>query len=203
MDRLVFRLYKDIKNFDTITANHCYRVGDLAYEIAVKNNLNKEWSSLIRDAGYLHDYGKIRVGRKIVCSTSRYLTEEERKIMDMHPYWGYESLKNNGIDDRIAKIVLMHHGDKPYVNDIVHKKDVCYPNLEKAMYIMVIADIYDATRFNRTYRSGMDFDSSMAIICQNEHNFNVRDYFKVVNKFREIVNRREDTIHGKGCNNSQ
>ena len=74
---------------DDDTGEHCYRVGALAKELAMKKGMDPEMCTLIDLSARLHDIGKLRVPDSILLKPGRF-TPDERAIMEKHCEHGWE-----------------------------------------------------------------------------------------------------------------
>ena len=83
----------------------------------------------------------------------------------MHAYYGYLKLRELGYSERIAQIVMLHHG-KDRVPDFsnIH---LC-TGVEEVYQILMEADIYDAVTSNRPYRVAMSRESALNIVAKAE-----------------------------------
>ncbi|MGC8943928.1 MAG: HD-GYP domain-containing protein [Caldisericia bacterium] len=61
----------------------------------------------VKFAGLLHDIGKIELPLEILNKPGK-LTSNEYEIVKLHPYYGYEILKNIRFPWPIAKVVYQH-----------------------------------------------------------------------------------------------
>lgn len=137
-----------IRNLDDATYVHSMNVALICNLFAHWLKYSKEDTEALTLAGLLHDIGKMLIPLEIIKKPAK-LTEEEYRIIQEHPTLGYNILKNQNIDPRIAKAALLHHercDGKGYpmglgLNDI-----------EPFAKIVAIADVYDALTANRVYR---------------------------------------------------
>lgn len=115
-------------------------------------------------AAELHDIGKYYIP-EYVLDAARPLLPTERCVVDMHAYYGYLKLRELGYSERIAQIVMLHHG-KDRVPDFsnVH---LC-TGVEEVYQILMVADIYDAVTSNRPYRVAMSRENALNIVEKAE-----------------------------------
>jgi len=99
-------------------------------------------------AGLLHDIGKMMIPLDILKKPGK-LTTDEYRIIQEHPTLGYNLLKDQNVDRRIALAALQHHercDGKGYPSGLR------LSDIEPFAKIVAIADVYDALTANRVYR---------------------------------------------------
>ena len=93
---------------EAATEGHSKRVTAFTIAIARALSLSKEEISVIARGAFLHDIGKMAVADKILRKPGS-LTEEERHVMQEHPFRGYEMLKQIPFLSGAIEIVYAHH----------------------------------------------------------------------------------------------
>lgn len=134
---------------------------------ALPEELKKEVNLIdLQEAAMLHDYGKVLIPEKILNKTGK-LTENEKKIMNLHSELGYELLKKQGVNENVLNLVKYHHqtptGDGyPKINN----------NFEytTTSQILSTADKYTALREQRSYKDAMNKDEALNIIEKDVDN---------------------------------
>ena len=64
------------------------------------------------------DIGKTLINEYMFRKAESF-SEIERELMNLHPYLGYKILLENQVPDKIAEVVLFHHGrDAPHLTPI-------------------------------------------------------------------------------------
>jgi putative two-component system response regulator len=165
---LVWRLGNAAEFRSNETNHHVVRVGHYSKIIAEKLGMEKDFIDLIFLASPLHDLGKITIPESIVLKNGP-LTYEEWKIMKTHSRNGQEMLNTKTFAQAPTGRVL---------NEILHKEgntfldmaaDIAgahheqwngsgYPHGKRqeeiplSARIVIISDVYDALRSNRTFR---------------------------------------------------
>jgi len=137
-----------IRHLDDATYVHSMNVALICNLFAHWLKYNKEDTEALTLAGLLHDIGKMLVPMEIIKKPAK-LTKEEYRIIQKHPILGYNILKDQDIDPRIARAALLHHercDGKGY--PMKFKSD----NIDPFSKIVAIADVYDALTANRVYR---------------------------------------------------
>ena len=114
----------------------------------------------LQQAAMLHDYGKVLIPKEIL-NKNGALTQEERKIMELHAEFGYELLKQQGINERVLNLIKYHH-QKPDGSG--------YPKINNhfeyniSIQILEAADMYSALTENRTYHKAYSKEDALEII---------------------------------------
>jgi len=93
---------------DSETEGHSHGVMDFAVKLAKEMGLNDEEIQIISRGALLHDIGKIGIPNAILLKQDA-LTEDEQKIMNQHPTFGYEMLKEISYLQPAAAAVYSHH----------------------------------------------------------------------------------------------
>ena len=90
---------------------HCRRVGLLSIDLGFENGLPEDDIRVLGYAGMLHDVGKAKISLNTLNNTSP-LQKEQRRIVEMHPSWGYEMLRDFS-NEVVRLAVLGHHRYQP------------------------------------------------------------------------------------------
>ena len=160
-----------LQSLDSITLNHSIRLQELArsYEKYAKIDNN-----LLSSSALVHDIGKLFISSKIL-DKPFVLTDLEREIINLHPYFSYRILKDDDVDDRVCSIALYHHGlNPPMLNQEEEKQNG--DELINAAFadkildyseIIRVLDMYEALTSDRPYRRGFLPEESIDIIRQD------------------------------------
>lgn len=156
---------------DSMSYNHCVRSSEIAREIESKFDLG---SNLLSKAALVHDVGKIYVSSKILGKPDQ-LDFLERKIIDLHPYIGYQILRQCGVNEKICTITLYHHGVKPpMLSDIKIKMD---DEIKHYALMLHTIDAFEALTTDRSYRRGYTQAKAVEIMDKESmHDKNVLDF---------------------------
>lgn len=137
-----------IRHLDDATYVHSMNVALICNLFAHWLKYSKEDTEALTLAGLLHDIGKMLIPTEIIKKPAR-LTDDEYRTIQEHPVLGYNILKNQKIDPRIALAALQHHercDGKGYPGKLKSN------DIEPFAKIVAIADVYDALTANRVYR---------------------------------------------------
>lgn len=127
--------------------------------VAMINGLMAKWLKLSKTdserlilAGLLHDIGKIKIPIPILDKPD-VLTEEEFRIIKLHPLFSVDLLKDAGLgDEEICAAVRGHHEK---MNGAGYPDGLVGSQLSLFTKITTISDIYDAMVAKRTYKEAV------------------------------------------------
>ena len=108
LEETVQTLASTVEKRDPYIAGHQQRVDVLACAIGKKLGLTKERIDGLHIAALLHDIGMIALPSEYLTKPSQ-LSIEEKDIMDCHPEFGYQILRNIQFPWPVAEIVYQHH----------------------------------------------------------------------------------------------
>lgn len=114
----------------------------------------------LQQAAMLHDYGKVLIPKEIL-NKEGALTPEEKKIMELHSEFGYELLKQQGVNEHVLNLIKYHH-QKPDGSG--------YPVADNSFeysisaQILEAADMYSALTEERTYHKACTKNEALNII---------------------------------------
>jgi putative two-component system response regulator len=148
---------------DDDTGEHCYRVGALAKELALKKGMDEEMCNLIDLSARLHDIGKLRVPDSILLKPGKFTTEE-RAIMQEHCSHGWELIGEGGLAQLfVAQEIALNHHERWDGNG--------YPNrrsgnmIPLAARITSLVDVFDALTHRRCYKEAWTLEDAMREIA--------------------------------------
>lgn len=127
---------------------HSKRVSGLCEKLAKAYGLESEQVAQARNAGLMHDIGKIGVNEEILNKEGK-LTDEELKEVQRHSEIGYRILSSVNELSEIAEHILMHH-ERP--DGTGYPKGLSNDEVSSIAKIINICDSYDAMTGPRTYR---------------------------------------------------
>ena len=142
------------------TAGHSVRVTQVAVSIAKAMGLDAKAQEDIKQAGYLHDIGKIAIPISILDKNGK-LTEEEYQRIKEHPSMGARILSPIRAYADLIPIVDQHHerfDGRGYPHGLRQSE------IHPLARIMAVADAFDAMVSDRPYRKGLSMDKAIEII---------------------------------------
>ncbi|MCR4409080.1 MAG: HD-GYP domain-containing protein [Candidatus Saccharicenans sp.] len=141
-----------IKNHDEYTLNHSVNVSLLAVALGRRLGLSRAELVDLGLAAFFHDLGKIDTPLEILNKPGQ-LTDDERKIMELHPHQGAEKLVQLREFRRLpvsAIHVAMEHHIKEDLTGYPRLKIKSDVNLYSR--IVKVCDFFDAITTKRVYR---------------------------------------------------
>ncbi|GAB58671.1 response regulator [Rheinheimera nanhaiensis] len=159
---IVYRLSEAVEHRSIETGNHVKRVAFICYELGKAYGLPEEEAERLMFAAPLHDVGKVGIPDGILNKPAK-LQGQEWEVMKTHASIGYEILKNSkrSIIQAGAVIAQDHH----------EKWDGSgYPAGKQGEQIHIygriaaLADVYDALRHRRCYKSAWSLEQVLAHI---------------------------------------
>ncbi len=156
-------LAETIDKRDPYTGGHTRRV--MEYSLAIGRELGLEGEELerLRLAAALHDIGKIGIGDSILLKNGK-LSEEEFKIVKMHPLYAEEILKHVKYFNDIIPGIKHHH---ERFNGGGYPSGLKGKNIDLAARIIAVADAFDAMTSERRYRKALSYDEAVAELKAN------------------------------------
>jgi hypothetical protein len=145
---------------DPYVGGHAAKVADYAVAIGVELNMQVERLEPLRQAGFLHDIGKIAISESVLHKPGK-LTDEEYEYVKTHAALGGEFLAASSGLQHLASFVRHHqeHWDGNGYPDGLKGEEI---PLESR--ILAVCDAVEAMASDRPYRKGMTLDKVMTEI---------------------------------------
>jgi response regulator RpfG family c-di-GMP phosphodiesterase len=191
---IVYRLSEAVEHRSIETGNHVKRVAFICYDLAKAYGMPEEEAEKLMFASPLHDVGKVGIPDGILNKPMK-LHGQEWEVMKTHSSIGYEILKNSKrtIIQAGAVIAQDHH----------EKWDGSgYPSGKKGEEIHIygriaaLADVYDALRHRRCYKSAWTLEQVLEkISSESGKHFDPKlvEIFKTrVDKLEAILQKYPD-----------
>lgn len=153
-EELFLTLAKIIDARDPYVSGHAAKVSEYATAIAAELHLPPERMEPLRQAGFLHDIGKIGISEQVLHKPGR-LTKEEYEYVKSHAHLGGEFLEMCGALRHLAPFVRHHHewwDGKGYPDGL--KGD----EIPLEARILAVCDAAEAMASDRPYRRGMSLN---------------------------------------------
>jgi putative nucleotidyltransferase with HDIG domain len=151
--------------YDLNTRNHQERTAVLARAIAFGMGLTKERVDAVYWAALVHDIGKFRIPKAILCKPGK-LNDQEYGIIQKHPQYGFEILQRIDLLKPIAPIILQHH---ERVNGSGYPRRIRGDEILLEAKILGVADVVDAMTSNRPYRPALKDATAMQELYRNRN----------------------------------
>jgi putative nucleotidyltransferase with HDIG domain len=159
-DELFLTLSKIIDARDPYVGSHASRVAEYAIAIAVEMGLPPERLEALRQAGYLHDIGKIGISEQILHKPSA-LTPEEYQYVKSHTALGWEFLETCRGLRHLAPFIRHHH---EWWDGSGYPDGLAGEEIPLEARILAVCDAAEAMSSDRPYRKGMSVGEMVAEI---------------------------------------
>jgi putative nucleotidyltransferase with HDIG domain len=160
-----------LKNQDEYTYMHSVAVCALMVALAKELDLSEPEIKQAGLAGLLHDIGKAGIPMEILNKPGA-LTDEEFRLVKLHPERGYELLQQAGITDEVTLDVCLHHHEK--INGTGYPKKLNGDEISLFAKMGAVCDVYDAITSNRPYKEGWEPGISLQRMAQWTEHFDDR-----------------------------
>jgi HD-GYP domain-containing protein (c-di-GMP phosphodiesterase class II) len=162
-----------LKTHQFETHEHCLRVCLLSLDIGYENKLYHNEMIMLGYASLLHDFGKLKIPKKIL-SKPRGLDSSEYQVIQGHVRKGFTEL--TGTEFEIVKeIIVAHHEftNKPYPRNGKDRRETIRSSsdrrankswVQKIAQIIALADMLDALVHARAYKVGYSKDATEQIL---------------------------------------
>ena len=188
----------EFHNHETLA--HTVTTAQIAYDLALKCRLTKETAEIIRIAGKVHDIGKIRVPREILCYPGR-LEGEMLEQMQLHATYTKEII-DGSFSYKIVEVAARHHeklDGTGYPNHLTDKE------LSSADKVLAVADICSALYCKRSYKAAFDDEQIKDILLNDAKagKLDKRIVDHLIDSFDEIMEnaKREEAVVLQKYNN--
>lgn len=142
-----------LKNKDDYTYMHSVAVCALMIALAKELSLSEAETKQSGLAGLLHDIGKAGIPTDVLNKPGA-LTDEEFKLVKLHPERGHKMLMEANITDAVVLDVCLHHHEK--VNGLGYPHQLKSGEISLFAKMGAVCDVYDAITSNRPYKEGWE-----------------------------------------------
>ncbi len=159
-ETILFALAQAVEQRDRYTAGHCQRLAWYGVSLGTALGLPHPQLLALHRGGFLHDIGKISVPDSILHKRGR-LTEDEWRIMRMHPVKGEEICRPMKSLASVLPIIRNHHerwDGGGYPDGLSGER------IPLVARILQLADIYDALITERPYKPALDPDAALKVL---------------------------------------
>lgn len=155
---MIFALAATVDAKDHYTYGHSRKVSQFAVAMAEAMDLPKEKITIIRNAGLLHDIGKIGIPDSIL-NKEGTLNEQEWRQIKTHPELGVEILRYVAELSNSLPIILNHH---EHYDGSGYPSGVTGDKIPLEARLLAIADAYDAMTSLRPYHNQRSTQDAIA-----------------------------------------
>ncbi len=157
---VIYSLALAIEASDPYTRGHSERVSEYGVRLAKRLNLSPEQQDVIRNAGILHDIGKIGISESILQKPGPLSTKELVVVQD-HPAIG-EKIVRPLRSANLLLTVIRHHQErfdgKGYPDHLVGSE------IPVEARVISVVDAYDAMTSPRPYRPPMSRSQALGTL---------------------------------------
>ena len=146
----------DVRDLDT--GCHSTRLAEWGMRVAVELGLDEDYQRNVEVACLLHDLGKIGVPDAILHKAGP-LTEDERRIMNLHPEYGWAVLRLFP-ELHLAGLFALHHHEK--MDGSGYPGGLRGDEIPVGARIVAVVDAFDAMVSDRCYRGGIGPEQAAA-----------------------------------------
>lgn len=158
---------------DEGTGNHIVRVNEYSYFLSRLLDMPEPFCDEIRYSAQLHDVGKMAVDSAVM-KKHGHLTARDREEMNRHTVYGHRILMASDRLHMAAEIALNHHEKWDGTGYPAGKKGEAIPI---AARIVQLADVYDALRSARVYKSALSHARTCEILLKGDERIDPVGHF--------------------------
>lgn len=159
-----------LKTADDYTYMHSVAVCALMVALGKELGMDNAQCRIAGMSGLLHDLGKAAMPLEVLNKPGK-LTDEEFRIMRLHPEKGHRMLlEGNGVTEPVLDVVLHHH-EKMDGSGYPHQLQG--DQISHLARMGAICDVYDAITSNRPYKAGWDPAESIARMASWQGHFDM------------------------------
>jgi putative nucleotidyltransferase with HDIG domain len=148
---------------DRYTHGHSQRVADLAARVARRLGMEPSQIELIREAGLLHDLGKIRTPDRVLQKAGP-LDGEEHVEMRLHAEAGADLLRRLPEFWEGASLVRAHH---EHYDGTGYPRGLAGSEIPLEAAVIAVADAWDAMTSDRPYRKALTTGEARSELVRN------------------------------------
>lgn len=156
----IYALTAAIDTKDHYTFSHSQNVAYYASELAREIGMNEEFMDIVKEAGLLHDIGKIGIREDILNKPGR-LTEEEYEIMKGHVENSIGIIRHLPSLDYVIPAVLSHH---ERYDGCGYPRGIAGEDIPVMGRILCVVDSFDAMISKRSYKKAMPVERALQVL---------------------------------------
>lgn len=149
-------MVKIIEMHDPYTAGHSDRVAIYANRLCEELKLSPRETERIELAAFLHDLGKIHLDLAGVVRKAGKLTEEERRLIRLHPVMSADLANQVTYFKGEIEAIIRHHHENWDGSGYPH--GLQGEEIPLGSRVILIADAFDAMTTSRVYRSALNLE---------------------------------------------
>lgn len=160
-DKSALKSMLEVTSYDYYTYSHCVNVSVYALAFGAYLGLKRQELLTLGSAAILHDLGKKNVPNEIVNKNGK-LSDEEFKVMQMHPTYAVEILRSLGEGNQLLLDIIEQHHEK--VDGSGYPKNLKAEDIHIFSQIITIVDIFDALTTKRSYKPAIKSFEALKIM---------------------------------------
>lgn len=150
-DNVVSKLYK-LKTSVDYTFLHAVDVGIIAGMLGKWYGFREKDIKTLLLCGVMHDIGKMQIPPAILVKPGR-LTPEERKVVNLHPRYGYYMAQSVPTIPHEVPYAILHHHEREHGGG--YPDGLNAAQIHPFAKIIAIADTYDALTTDKAYQKSV------------------------------------------------
>jgi putative nucleotidyltransferase with HDIG domain len=150
-------LVKALAEADGDTYRHSLEVAATAAAVGERLGLDRAQLVEVELGALLHDVGKLRLPRDMLAKPGT-LSEDERRLIRLHPEWGAEMVARIPGLEAVALIVRLHH-ERP--DGLGYPHGLAHGRIPVAARIVSVCDAYGAMTKRRPYKAPLDVEHAL------------------------------------------
>ena len=178
--------------------DHAELVATLVRLLCTQMELPLDFQHQVVMAAYLHDIGKLRLGKILYGRDKNALQIETTRYMRMHASLGADMLEQCGFTPEICNAVHHHHENydgSGYPGNLSAEK------IPLEARILRVCDVFAALISDRPYRKAFDIDTAMELMIEDIKAFDMKIFLDFMKVFHsegiEKVTRYANEINEK------
>jgi putative nucleotidyltransferase with HDIG domain len=156
-------LVQALAESDGDTYRHSLEVAATATVLGRELGLDRTELVEVELGALLHDVGKLRLPRELLTKPGE-LTEEERRLIRLHPDWGADMVAGIPGLEAVSLIVRLHH-ERPDGRGYPH--GLTHDRIPMATRIVSVCDAYGAMTKRRPYSAPLDLEAALGELERN------------------------------------
>lgn len=157
----IYALTAAVDAKDHYTFQHSQNVAYYAAELAKAAGMSEDLVEIVREAGMLHDIGKIGIPEDILNKPDK-LTPAEFEVMKSHVENAVNIIRHLPSLDYVIPAVLSHH---ERYDGAGYPRKLAGENIPVTGRILCIADSFDAITSARNYKEATPLTEAVRILC--------------------------------------
>ncbi len=161
-EAVVFTMARALEERDSPTQGHCERLSAFGSALGQRLGLPDSHVNALRQAGVVHDIGKISIPDRILLKDGP-LTPDERAVMERHPITG-EQICQSLKSFRLVLPIIRHHHEK--LDGSGYPDGLSGEEIPLTARVLQIVDVYDALTSERSYKPALSVAEALQTLAE-------------------------------------